>query len=225
MGVHPRKGLTQNGSGLMRPVASTMAGISTRGRRPRMARVAVGVAIALVAVLLLGVAISRMVDLRYLNVPVLHPYPPAGYEQNPFNPTNRADLISTAEAAKVKADLLADGKIEVDAAATGDGSHLGQGELGRSLDAIKAIIQSNLDRGLLEKSSTRLDSVVAGHLADPNDATIVWCVEEHGTTTLTYLRRDDGAVTELRSFPFEGRFWVVNRGGRYLIADRVVTER
>ena len=38
-------------------------------------------------------ATGRLADLRYLNVPIVHPYPPAGYAQNSFNPGTRATLL------------------------------------------------------------------------------------------------------------------------------------
>ena len=38
-------------------------------------------------------ATGRLAELRYLNVPLLHPYPPAGYVQNPFNPSDKGDLL------------------------------------------------------------------------------------------------------------------------------------
>ena len=54
-------------------------------------------------------ATGRLAELRYLNVPLVHPYPPAGYVQNPFNPSDKGDLVSVSEASLVKIDLLADG--------------------------------------------------------------------------------------------------------------------
>ena len=64
--------------------------------------------VAAILVLILGSiaalgATGRLGDLRYLNIPLLHPWPPAGYYQNPFNPTDRGDLVNSAEAAKVNA--------------------------------------------------------------------------------------------------------------------------
>jgi len=190
-----------------------------------MVRVGAGLAAALVVLVLAGLLASRVVDLRYVNIPVLHPYPPSGYIQNPFNPTDRADLIPAAAAAKVKADLLADGKIEVDAAATGDSSMLATVETGRSLAAVMGILDANAKRGVVEKSSTALASVIVGRLADPSDGSITWCVEERGTTTLTYVRRDTGAIAEQTSFRIVGKFWLVKQGARYLIADRMVTSQ
>ena len=36
---------------------------------------------------------TRLGDLRYTNIPLVHPYPPAGFYQNPFNPGDRGDLV------------------------------------------------------------------------------------------------------------------------------------
>jgi hypothetical protein len=201
-----------------------MAGMSG-GTRPRIVRVAAGLGIGLVALLLLGVLASRLVDLRYVNVPLVHPYPPTGYAQNPFNPTDHADLIPTAEAATVRADLLADGKIEIDALATGDGSHLGQAETGPSLQSALSLLQSNAAHGIFQTTTNRLDRVEVGRLADPNNAAATWCVEEQGTATLTFLRRDSGAVASTQTIAFTGRFWLIKVGARYLILDRLVTVR
>src|SRR5258708_8459979 len=93
---------------------------------------------AAVLVLILGSiaalgATGRLGDLRHMNIPVIHPWPPAGYYQNPFNPSDRGDVINSAEAAKVKADLLTDGQIELQAARTGDGSHLTEADPGNNL--------------------------------------------------------------------------------------------
>src|SRR5713226_1963850 len=83
-----------------------------------------------------GLAVSgHLGDLRYLNVPVLHPYPPAGYVQNPFNPGDKGDLINVAQAAQVKADLVRDGQLKLRAAETGDGSLALQSDTGRALQA------------------------------------------------------------------------------------------
>jgi hypothetical protein len=176
----------------------------------------------LVAAAVLGT--SRLVDLRYVNVPMLHPYPPSGYEQNPFNPSDRGDLIPSAQAARVKSDLLEDGKIEVAAAATGDGAKLDGAETGRALTSILGILDSNARAGVVEKAETKLQSVSSGRLADPNDATITWCVEERGMASVTYLRRDTGAVSRSVSYPFLARYWLVLQHGRYVIADSLVQQ-
>src|SRR5713101_10146913 len=87
-----------------------------------------GLAAAIVVLILGGIAVlgatGRLGDLRYANIPVIHPWPPSGYYQNPFNPADRGDLVDTAQASKVKADLQADGEIELQATRSGDGSHL-----------------------------------------------------------------------------------------------------
>src|ERR1700736_5592436 len=88
-------------------------------------------------------ATGRLAELRYLNVPVLHPYPPAGYVQNPLNPRDRGNLINVAQAAQVKADLARDGQLELRAAETGDGSLALQSDTGRALQALTALIDQN----------------------------------------------------------------------------------
>src|SRR5579864_1812495 len=71
---------------------------------------AVAAALIVLFAVLTGLVFSgRLGDLRYANIPVLHPYPPAGYYLNPFNPGDRGDLINAGQANRVKADLLADG--------------------------------------------------------------------------------------------------------------------
>src|SRR3989440_13048381 len=65
-------------------------------------------------------ATGRPAELRYLNVPLLHPYPPAGYAQNPFNPRDKGAPVSGSEARRGKADLLADGQTELLAREKGD---------------------------------------------------------------------------------------------------------
>ena len=78
-----------------------------------------GLAAAIIVLILGGVlalaATGQLGDFRYLNVPLVHPWPPTGYYQNPFNPTDRGDIVSASEAAKVKNDLVADGQVELQA--------------------------------------------------------------------------------------------------------------
>src|ERR1700686_3171978 len=90
----------------------------------RWTRVVIPAAVVLVLWLAFAwlAATGRLAELGYLNVPILHPYPPAGYVQNPFNPGDKGNLINVAQAAQVKADLLRDGQVELRAAGTGDGS-------------------------------------------------------------------------------------------------------
>ncbi len=101
--------------------------------------------VAAIFVLILGSiavlgATGRLGDLRYLNIPLVHPWPPAGYYQNPFNPTDHGDLVSSAEAAKVKADLVTDGQIELQATRTGDGSHLTEADTGNNLMRLRSVL-------------------------------------------------------------------------------------
>src|SRR6202521_2587820 len=103
-----------------------------------------GLAAALIVLVLgtVGVlgATGRLGDLRYANVRLIHPWPPSAYYQNPFNPTDRGDLVNASEAAKVKSDLVADGQIELQAARTGDGSHLTEADAGNNLARLKSAL-------------------------------------------------------------------------------------
>src|ERR1700738_1923196 len=96
-------------------------------------------------------ATGRLAELPYLNVPILHPYPPAGYVQNPFNPGDKGNLINVAQAAQVKADLARDGELELRAAETGDGSLALQSDTGRALQALTALIDQNNRQGIVER--------------------------------------------------------------------------
>ena len=110
-----------------------------------------GLAAAVIVVILGGVAAlgatGRLGDLRYMNIPLIHPWPPAGYYQNPFNPTDRGDIVSTSEATKVKDDLVADGQIELEATRTGDGSHLTEADTGNNLVRLRSVLARNAADG------------------------------------------------------------------------------
>src|SRR5947208_6931261 len=134
-------------------------------------------------------ATGRLGELRYLNVPLIHPYPPAGYVQNPFNPGAKSDIINVAQAAQVKADLLRDGQVEVAAAASGDPGTLSTALTGRALDKFAALIQQNNSQNVAERTVNHFDSVVAGHMADPNDPNISWAVKESGTAILSFTSK------------------------------------
>src|SRR6266567_3041520 len=70
-------------------------------------------------------ASGRLADLRYASIPMVRPWPPTGYYINPLNPSHdRGDLVNAAEASRVKADLLRDGQIELQAVETGNPSLL-----------------------------------------------------------------------------------------------------
>jgi hypothetical protein len=64
-----------------------------------------------------------------------------------------------------------------------------------------------------------------GKLADPNDPTVTWCVEEIGTSRITYTRTSDGSVVRTQLIKFEDRFWLVQQSGHYLITDVQVTSQ
>jgi hypothetical protein len=184
------------------------------------------------AVLLIGFAFvgwlaltGQLSDPRYANIPVVHPYPPAGYYQNPFNPTDRGDLINAAEASRVKADLLRDGQIEVQASERGDASILAQGDTGNRLARLRELIASDAAQGMVVRTDSHLDSIVIGRLVDPNDPSISWCVEERGTATLTYLSKASGQIIRKESFRFAGKFWLVRSDDRYLITDAQITNQ
>lgn len=182
------------------------------------------VAVVAVALVIFGIigflaATGRLGDLRYANIPLVHPYPPAGFYQNSFNPTDRGDLINSATAAKVKSDLVADGQIELQATRTGDGSHLTEADAGNNLARLKSVLARNAAGGVTEDFTNQLSKVTVGKLVDPNDRTVTWCVEEIGTSRITYSRTSDGSVVSQQLIKFDDRFWLVNQGGHYLITD------
>ena len=182
------------------------------------------VAVVAVALVIFGIigflaATGRLGDLRYANIPLVHPYPPAGFSQNSFNPTDRGDLINTATAAKVKSDLVADGQIELQATRTGDGSHLTEADAGNNLARLKSVLARNAAGGVTEDFTNQLSKVTVGKLVDPNDRTVTWCVEEIGTSRITYSRTSDGSVVSQQLIKFDDRFWLVDQGGHYLITD------
>ena len=182
---------------------------------------------AAVVVLILGTvavlgATGHMGDLRYVNIPLLHPWPPAGYYQNPFNPTDRGDIVNASEAAKVKNDLVADGQVELQADRAADGSLLAGADTGNRLTKLRAALAQNRAAGVSEDFTNQLTSVRAGKLADPNDASVTWCVEEVGTSRITLTSLTNGQVIRQYTIRFDDKFWMVLVGGRYLITDAEV---
>jgi len=202
--------------------------VSSRAGVPFSGGIGGALLAALVLVAIAGVVIwlgvtGRLADLRHANFP-FHPYPPTGYAYNPFNPGNPDDLINLAEASRVRADLLADGKVESDALARGDASPLAEVSTGGALASFRRLIDANNSQGVLEKTSESLRSLVVGKLADPNDPSIKWCVQEEGTGTLMFVRQSDGTVVRTQSVHFRSRDWLFrSSSGRYLIADSLVT--
>jgi len=182
---------------------------------------------AAVVVLILGTvavlgATGHVGDLRYVNIPLLHPWPPAGYYQNPFNPTDRGDIVSASEAAKVKNDLVADGQVELQADRAADGSLLAGADTGNRLTKLRAALEQNRAAGVSEDFTNQLTSVRAGKLADPNDASVTWCVEEVGTSRITLTSLTNGQIIRQYTIRFDDKFWMVLVGGRYLITDAEV---
>jgi hypothetical protein len=182
---------------------------------------------AAVVVLVLGTvavlgATGHVGDLRYVNIPLLHPWPPAGYYQNPFNPTDRGDIVSVSEAAKVKNDLVADGQVELQADRAADPNLLAGADTGNRLTKLRAALEQNRAAGVSEDFTNQLTSVRVGKLADPNDASVTWCVEEVGTSRITLTSLTNGQVIRQYTIRFDDKFWMVLVGGRYLITDAAV---
>jgi hypothetical protein len=169
-------------------------------------------------------ATGRLGDLRYANIPLVHPYPPAGYFINPFG-TAKGDLVNSAEASRVKADLFADGRIELDALRTGDESSLTTSTTGGALSRLRDLLHQNAAAGVYEDETIALSSATVGRLQDPNDASVSWVVEEKGVGTIRYLRRSDGSLIRTAKVDFDNRFWLVSAAGRYLIADTEISSR
>ena len=185
-----------------------------------------GLAAALVLVILGGIAVlgatGRLGDLRYANIPVIHPWPPAGYYQNPFNPTDRGDLVNASDAAKVKGDLVSDGQVELRAYQTSDGSLLQGADTGNRLAKLRSALDQNHAAGVFEDFKNQLTTVRVGKLVDPNDSSVTWCVEEIGTSRITLTKAADGSVVQQFSISFDDKFWMKSVGGRYLITDAEV---
>jgi hypothetical protein len=182
---------------------------------------------AVVLVLILGSiavlgATGQLSDLRYLNIPLIHPWPPAGNYQNPFNPTDRGDIINASQAAKVKGDLVEDGQVELKAYQASDGSLLDGADTGNRLVKLRAALVQNHAAGVSEDFTNQLTSVRVGKLADPNDASVTWCVEEVGTSRITLTNAANGQTIRQYTIRFDDKFWMVLVGGRYLITDAEV---
>jgi hypothetical protein len=185
---------------------------------------AVAVILIIAFALVAGLALAgQLSDLRYTNIPVVHPYPPAGYYQNPFNPTDRGDLINAAEANRVKTDLLKDGQLELDAFARGDASLLSQADTGRALAKSQDLMARNNASGLFERAENHPDSLVVGRLQDPNDPSITWCVHENGSAVISFVSKSTGQVLSTQRVRYDSKFWLVRSGDRYLIADAQIT--
>jgi hypothetical protein len=151
-----------------------------------------------------------------------HPYPPQGFYVNPFG-HDKGDLVNAAEAARVKADHLADGQAELRAFESGDPSLLSVGIAGARLAKDKSLIEANSQQGVTERFESNYSSIVVGHLEDPNDSATIWCVAEKGEGRITLTAKSDGRTVSVRHFHFDGKFWLRRVSDRYLIVDALVT--
>jgi len=183
------------------------------------------VLIVLFAILAGLVFTGRLGDLRYANIPLLHPYPPSGYYLNPFNPGDRGDLINASEAARVKSDLLADGQIELRAVETGDANLVTQADTGNSATALQKVIGQYNAQGIFARQQSTYSAIVVGRLVDPNAPSVKWCIQEKGSATITFLSRATGQVVRQESFQFSDKFWLVQANGRYLITDAQISNQ
>ena len=187
---------------------------------------AVAAALVVLFAVLAGLVFSgRLGDLRYANVPVVHPYPPAGYFLNPFNPGDRGDLISQAEADRVKGEFLADGQTELRAVETGDSTLVTQADTGNAAAALEKAIGQYNAQGIFARQQTSYSSIVVGRLVDPNAPSVQWCIQEKGSATITFLSRTTGQVVRQDSFRFSDKFWVAKVNGRYLITDAQISNQ
>ena len=205
---------------LIKPAGARRTGVrdGVLGSWARTGLAAAVIVLILGAVAALG-ATGQLGDLRYVNIPLVHPWPPAGYFLNPFNPTDRGDIVNASEATKVKNDLVADGQIELEATRTGDGSHLTESDTGNNLVRLRSVLARNAADGVTEDFTNSITQVTVGKLADPNDPTVTWCVEEVGTSRIAYSRVSDGSIVRQELTKFDDRFWLVLKSGRYLITD------
>jgi hypothetical protein len=185
-----------------------------------------GVAAALVLAVWLAfawlAATGRLAEVRYVNLPLVHPYPPAGYIQNPFNPADKSDLVNLSEANRVRADLLRNGEMELLAAERGDVGLLKEGHTGSALERLTAFIAQNNAQGIFERVENHFESIAVGRLSDPNDPKISWAVREKGTATISYYSKSTGTLIRQQRVRFHSTFWLVPIGDRYLIADSLV---
>ena len=190
-----------------------MAGLPVSSWRATLITAVVIVALFVVVI---GVA-STYGPLRRTSFPG-HPYPPAGYVQNPFS-SNPDDLLSKADVARVRAEFDRDSQVDLQAVATGDATVVSQARTGAALDSLRKVVEANNAQGIAEREQIKDDAVVVGRLPDPNDPRVVWCVEERGSGTNTYFVKSTGQSVRTETVSFDHRIWLVADGDRYLITD------
>jgi hypothetical protein len=196
------------------------------GKRQPQGGWGIASAVAIVAVVLVVVIgwlslTGRLAGLQYANVPVVHPYPPAGYYVNPFTGDQR-DLVRTADAHEVRSDFDRESQLQLDAFARGDRSLLPQTAAGRYLTTLDGSLQTNTASGILEQEKDNTTSVVVGHLADPNASGVTWCVEQKGSGQTRFVRKSDGSVARTLKFHFTSRYWMQRLGDHYLMVDAMI---
>src|ERR1700694_4872291 len=120
-------------------------GDAVLGSWTRTAAVAAVILIAFLVVAVLAIT-GRLGDLRYANVPLVHPYPPAGYYQNPFNSGDRADLVNSTEENRLKGSLRREGRVELDASAAGDSTVIQAADTGNRLTKLRDVIAQDAAR-------------------------------------------------------------------------------
>jgi hypothetical protein len=181
------------------------------------------------AILLVGLFVAALAlaatfgPLRHTSFPG-HPYPPPGYYVNPFS-KQPSDLVNAAEAARVRADFVQDGNIELDAFAGADPSGLDRSDTGNSLLRLRELVRQDVGAGVLRRYDNHIDSVVVGRLPDPASPSTSWCVEEAGHSTLLTVAKSSGQVVSTQSYRFEGKFWLARVADRYLITDAEVSNQ
>jgi hypothetical protein len=198
---------------------------SGSGMRRGGGRLAGLAAAAVVVVAVLGwLSVSgKLAGLQYANVPGVHPYPPAGQYVNPFTGDPR-DLVNSSEAAKVKADLLHDGDLQLAALAEGTTVVLPQTASGNYLQKLNETVAADNTQGVVYREQHQLTSVVVGRLPDPNaPTTITWAVEERGSGQAAYISKSSGKTVSAFHGHFQNRFWLARVGDRYLIADAEIS--
>jgi len=166
---------------------------------------------------------STLGPLRHTGFPG-HPYPPPGYVRNPFS-SDPGDLLSSADVARVRADLLGDGDVELRAFATGDGSQLARADAGDRLARLRQLVANNEFSGIIQQEQDSRSSLVVGRLRDSRDPSVTWCAQERGITTLIDVAKAGGQRLQTRRYRFEGRFWLARFGDRYLITDADVVNQ
>jgi len=112
--------------------------------------------------------------------------------------------------------------VELQADRTADGSLLAGADTGNRLTKLRGALEQNRAAGVSEDFTNQLTSVRVGKLADPNDASVTWCVEEVGTSRITLTSLTNGQVIRQYTIRFDDKFWMVLVGGRYLITDAAV---